>query len=150
MNTENRLTLADKLNLKGPNKNMDLAKLSIYSTWRNIKSACNNLEWWFPIIPTWNDEFDLPDRSYSISDIQDYFEFIIKKHKSVTDNPPVQTYTNKIKNIIVFKIKTGYKLELLSLETMKLLGSTKKDVDQLSAISNYHRASKVLLTFVPN
>ena len=72
--------------------------------------------------------FDLPDGSYSISDIQDYFGFIIKKHETLTENPLIQIYLNKIKNRIVFKIKTGYKLELLTLETMKLLGSTKKDV----------------------
>ena len=136
MNSENsranaphrfRLSLADKLNLKGPSKNMALANLSIYYTWKNIKSAYNNK---FKIsAPTWN-EFDLPDGSYSIADIQDYFEFIIKKHETLTENPPVQIYPNKIKNRIVFKVKTGYKLELLSPETMKLLGSTKKDVDQ--------------------
>ena len=62
--------------------------------------------------------------------IQDYFEFIISKHKTLTENPPVQIYPNKIKNRIVFKIKTGYKLELLTPETMKLLGSSKKDVDK--------------------
>ena len=80
--------------------------------------------------PTWNDTFDLPDGFYSIADIRDYFEFIIKKHETLTENSPIEIYPNKIKNRIVFKIKTGYKLELLSSETMKLLGSTKKDVDQ--------------------
>ena len=80
--------------------------------------------------PTWNDELDLSDGSYWISNIQDYFEFIIKKHETLIENSPVQIYTNRIKSRIVFKIKTGYKLELLSSETMKLLGSTKKDVDQ--------------------
>ena len=65
-----RLTLANKLNLKDPNKNMTLTNLSIYYTWTNIISA-----------PTWNDEFDLPDGSYSISDIQDYFEYIIRNMK---------------------------------------------------------------------
>ena len=116
MNTENRfrLTLADRLNLKDHSKNMALANVSIYYTQKNIKFAYNN-------------KFDLPNGSYSILDIQDYFEFIIKKHETLTENPPVQIYPNKIKNRIVFKIKTGYKLELLSLETMKLLGSTKKD-----------------------
>ena len=64
----------------------------------------------------------MPDGSYSISDIQDYFEFIIKKHETFTENPPLQIYSNKIKNRIVFKIKAGYKLELLSSETMTLLG----------------------------
>ena len=74
---------------------------------------------------TWNDEFDLPDGSYSISDIQGYFEFIIKKHETLTENPPIKIYLNKIKNRIVFKIKIGYKLELLSTETIKLLGIAK-------------------------
>ena len=138
MNTENsktsephrfKLDLTDKLNLKDPKKNMALANLSIYYTWKNIKSEYNNNK--FKIsAPTWNNTSDLPDSSYSVSDIQDYFEFIIKKHETLTENPPVQIYTNKIKNKIVFKIETEYKLELLSLEIMKLLGSTKKDVDQ--------------------
>ena len=121
-------------------------------------------------VPTWNDTFDLPDGSYSISDIQDYFEFIIKKHETLAENPPIQIYPNKIKNRIVFKVKTGYKLELLSPETMKLLESTKKDVDKdkdgedvpkLESVevvlvhcnlvnNSYQKASKVLFTFVPN
>ena len=95
---------------------------------------------------------------------------LLKKHETIADNPPVQIYTNKIKSRIVLKIKTGYKLELLSLATMKLLGSTKKDVDQdkdgedvpkLESVevvlvhcnllnNSYQRASKVLFTFVPN
>ena len=138
MNTENsetnephrfRLSLADKVNSKNPNRNIALGNLSIYYTWKNIKPTYNNNK--FKIFAsTWNDTIDLPDGSYSIADIQDYFEFIIKKHETLTENPPVQIYPNKIKNRIVFKIKTGYKLELLSSETMKLLGSTKKDVDQ--------------------
>ena len=132
MNTENsktskphrfKLDLTDKLNLKNLNENMDLTNLSIYYTWKNIKSEYKNNK--FKIsAPTWNDTFDLPDGSYSISDIQDYFEFIIKK--TLTENPPIQIYPNKVKNRIVFKIKAGYKLELLTPETMKLLGSTKK------------------------
>ena len=113
MNTKNsktnephkfNLDLTDKLNLKNPNKNMALANLSIYYTWKNIKSEYKNNK--FKIsAPTWNDTFDLPDGSYSISDIQDYFEFIIKKHETVTENPPVLIYPNNIKNRIVFKIK---------------------------------------------
>ena len=115
----------DKLNLKNPNKNMALANLSIFYTWKNIKSEYNNNK--FKIsAPTSNDEFNLPDGSYSVSYIQDYFEYIIKKHETIADNPPVQIYVNKIKNRIVFKIKTGYKLELLSKEKMQLLGSSKK------------------------
>ena len=72
----------------------------------------------------------MPDSSYSISDIQSYFEFIIKKQENLTENPPIQIYHNKIKNRIAFKIKTGYKLELLSSETKQLLGSTKEGVDK--------------------
>ena len=72
---------------------------------------------------------DLPDGSYSIANIQDYFEFIIKKHETFTENSPVEICPNKIKNVIVFEIKTCCKLELLTPETMKLLGSTKNVVD---------------------
>ena len=178
MNTENskanesrrfKLDLADKLNLKNPKKNMALVNLSIYYTWKNIKSEYNNNK--FKIsAPTWNETFDLPDGSYSIVDIQDYFEFIIKKHETLTENPSIQIYPNKIKNKIAFKIKTGYKLELLTSETMKLLGSTKKvvdknknrdDVPKLESVevvlvlcnlvkNDYQHASKVLFSFVPN
>ena len=148
---------------------MALANLSIYYIWENIKSVCNNNK--FKIhAPTWDDEVNLPDGSYSVSDIQDYFEYIIKKHEAIADNPPVQIYVNKIKNRIVFQIKTGYKLELLSEETMRLLGSSEKDRDQnkdgeivpkLETVevilvhcnlvnNNYQQASTVLFTFVPN
>ena len=75
-----RLSVADKLNLKNPNKNMALANLSMYYTWENIKSAYNNNKF-KTSAPTWSDEFDLPDASYSIADMQDYFEFIIKNMK---------------------------------------------------------------------
>ena len=75
-----KLAFADKTNLKNPNKNIALANLSIYYTWKNIKWKCNNNR--FKISArTWNDTFDLPDGSYSISDIQDYFEFVIKNMK---------------------------------------------------------------------
>ena len=138
MNTENsktnephrfKLNLADKRNLKNPNKNVALADLSIYYTWKNIKTEYNNKfksNVWF----TWCETFDLPDSSYTIDDIQDYFEFIIKKHETVTDNPSIKIYSNKIKNRNAFKIKNGYKLELLTPETMKLLGSTKNVVNK--------------------
>ena len=178
MNTENsktnephrfRLSLRDKRNLKNPNKKIALGSLSSYYTWKNIKSTYN--ENTFKIsAQTWNNIFDFPDGYYYIADIQDYFEFIIKKHETLTENPPVQIYPNKIKNRIVFKIKTGYKLELLSPETIKLLGNTKKDIDQdkdgedvpkLESAevvlvhcnlvkNNYQQTSKVLFTFVPN
>ena len=158
----------DKLNLQNPNKNVALANLRIYNTWKNIKSEYNNNR--FKIsAPTWNDTFDLPDGSYSVNDIHDYFEYIIKKHETIIDNLPEQIYVNKIKNRIVFKIKTGYKLELLTKETMQLSENDKKDIDQnkngeflprLETVEvvlvhcnllnhSYQQASKVLFTFVP-
>ena len=145
MNTENsgtsephrfKLDLTDKFNLKYPNKNMALVNLSIYYTWKNIKSEYNNNK--FKIsAPTWNETFDLPDGSYSIDDIQDYFEFIIKKYETLTEDLPIEIYPNKIKNRIVFKIKTGYRLETLTPETMRLLGSTKKLLMQIKMEKRY-------------
>ena len=137
-----RLNLAGKLNLKNPNKSIALANLIIYYTWKNIKSEYNNNK--FKIsAPTWNDTFDLHDGSYSISEIQDYFEFIIKKHETLTGNSLVQIYPNKIKNRIVIKIKTGYRLELLTPETMNLLGSTTKVVDQDKSGENVQKLESV-------
>ena len=113
--------------------------------------------------------FDLADESYNISEIQDYIEYIIKKHE-IGENAPTLIYTNTINNRIVFKIKTGYKLELLSKEAMKLLGSTKdiidsdKNCEKIPRLENvevvsvhcnlvnnsYQQHSRVLFTFVPN
>ena len=171
INKFNRLAyqFTDKLNLKNPNENIALANLSIYYTWKNIKSEYNNNKLKISA-PTWNDQFNLPNGSYSVSDIQDYFEYIIKKLETIADNPPVEIYVNKIENRIVFKIKTGYKLELLTEETMQLLGRSKKVIDKnkkgeiaprLEIVevvlvhcnlvnNNYQQASKVLFTFVPN
>ena len=116
--------LIDKLDLRNPNKNMELANLSIYYTWKNVKSIYNNNK--FKVsAPTWNEPFDLPDGLYNISEIQDYIEYIIKKQKTIGENAPILIFANTVNNRIVFKIKSGYKLELLSKETMKLLGSTK-------------------------
>ena len=175
LNTENnktnephrfKLDLTDKRNLKNPNKNMALANSSIYYTWKNRKCEYKNSK--FKIsAPTWSDTFDLPDGSSSISNIQDYFEFIIKKRETLTQNLPIQIYPNKIKTRIVFKIKTGSKSELLTPETMKLLVSTKKDVDSGENVpklesaevalvhcnlvkNDYQHTSKVLVSFVPN
>ena len=159
--------LADKLDLRNPNKNMALANLSIYYTWKNVKSTYNNDK--FKIsAPAWNETFDLPDGSYNISEIQDYIEYIIKKHETIGENAPILIYDNTINNRIVFKIKTRYKLELLSKETMKLLGSTKdtndadKNSEDVSKFENvevvlvhcnlvnnaYQQHSRVLFTFV--
>ena len=77
---------------------------------------------------TWNDEFELLDGPYSVSDIQDYFEYILEKHGEDIEKPSIQIYVNKIENRITFKIKNGYNLELLTSETTKLLGSTKNKI----------------------
>ena len=73
---------------------------------------------------TCNGRFDLPDESDSVSDIQDYFEYIIKKPETVTENPPIRIYLNRTEKMITFKIKAGYHLQLLVPKTMKLLEST--------------------------
>ena len=114
--------LTNKLDLRRGEKIIALSNLSIYYIWKNIKSSYNNNK--FKIsAPTWNDKFELPDGSYSVSNIQDYFECILKKHGENTDKPSVQIYVNKMENRVTFKIKDRYSLELLTPETMKLLGS---------------------------
>ena len=178
MNTKNSKTsepyrfkydLIEKLDLKNPNKNMAFRSLSIYYTWKNVKSTYNNNK--FKIsAPTWNETFDLPDESHNISEIQNYIKYIIKKHETIGENAPILIYANTINNTIVFKIKTGYKLELLSKETMKLLGSTKDIIDadknseniprlgnvevvsvHCNLVNNsYQQHSRVLFTYVPN
>ena len=106
-----------------------LSNLSIYYTWRNIKSLYNNNI--FKIsVPTWNDEIELPDGSYSVPDIQDYFQYIFKKHGENTNKPSVQIYVNKIENRITFKIKNGYSFELLTPDTTTLLGSTENKITE--------------------
>ena len=152
-----RLDLTDKLDFKDLKKNMALANLSIYYTWKTIKSECTNNKVKISA-PTWNDTFDLLDGSYSISDIQDYFEFIIKKHETLTEIPLVQLDWNKIKNRTV---------DAWNNEIVRKWG---KNVDQdkgggnvpkLESVevalvhcnlvkSDYQHTSKVLFTFVTN
>ena len=118
------LKLTDKLDLRRGQKTVALSNPSIYYTWKNVKSSYNNHK--FKIsAPTWSKEFKLPDGSYSVSDIQDYFEYILKKHSESVDNPSIRVYINRIENRITFKIKNGYYLELLTPKTMKLLGILK-------------------------
>ena len=136
MNSENSRTseyhvltlkLTDKLDLKRGQKTVALSNLSIYYTWKNMKSSYNNNN--FKIsAPTWNEKIELPDGSYSVADIQDYFEYILKKHNGNVDNPPIRTYVNRIENRITFKIKSGYYLELLTPEAMKLFGSAESKI----------------------
>ena len=136
---------------------------------KNIRSSYKNNK--FKIsAPTWSDGFELPDGSYLISDIQDYFEYIVKKHSENVENPSIKIYVNKIENRVTFKIKNGYYLELLTPETMKLLGSTESkitkdkngesfphlEIAELVLIhcnlvnNNYQQNSRILYTFVPN
>ena len=118
------LKLTNKLDLRFGEKVIALSNLSIYYTWKNIKSIYNNNK--FKIsASTWNDEFKLLNGSNSVSDIQDCFEYILEKHEEDIDKPSVQIYVDKIENRITFKIKIEYILELLTSKTIKLLGSTK-------------------------
>ena len=178
MNSENSKTseyhvlvlkLTDKLDLRRGQKTVALSNLSIYYTWKNVKSSYNNNI--FKIsAPTWSEEFKLPDGSYSVSDIQDYFEYILKKRGENVDNLSIRMYINRIENRITFKIKNGYYLELLIPETMKLLGSTKSKITKdknsekvphleivelvlvhCNLVNNdYQQDSRILYTFAPN
>ena len=134
MNSENSKTseyhvlvlkLIDKLDLRRGQKSVVLLNLSIYYTWKHVQSSYNNNR--FKVsAPVWNEEFKLPDGSYSIFDIQDYFEYILKKHSKSVDNPSIRIFVNKIENRITFKAKSGYYLELVTPETMKLLAEELK------------------------
>ena len=163
------LKLTNKLDLRIGEKIISVSNLSIYHTWRNIKSSYNNNK--FKIsTATWNDKFELPDGSYSVSDIQDYFGYILKKHGENTDKPSVQIHVNKIENRVTFKTKNGYSLVLLTPETMKFLESTENEIIKDKNSENvlhleitevvlvhcnivntdYQQDSRVLYTFVPN
>ena len=163
------LKLVDKLDLRRGQKSVALSNLSIYYTWKNIKNSYNNNK--FKIsAPTWSDEFEVTNGSYSISDIQDYFEYILKKHSENVDNPSIKIYVNKIENRVTFKIKKGCYLELLTPQTMKLLGSTESkitkdkngenvlhlEIAELILIhcnlvsNNYQQNSRILYTSTPD
>ena len=164
------LKLTDKLDLRRGQKTVALSNRSIYYTWKNIKSSYNNNNKFKISAPTWNEEFELPHGSYSISDIQHYFEYVLEKHSESVDNPSIRIYVNKIENRITFKIKNGYYLELLTPETMKLLGSAEnkitkdkngENVSHLEIVelvlvhcdlvnNDYQQDSRILFTLVPN
>ena len=165
------LKFTDKFDLRRGENRIALSNLSIFYTWKNIKSSYNNNK--FKVsAPTWNDKFELPDGSYSVSDIQDYFEYILKKHGEDIDKPSVQIYVNKIQNRVTFKIKNGYSLELSTPQKLKLklLGSSENKITKdengenvphleimevvlvhCNIVNNdYQQYSRVLFTFVPN
>ena len=156
--------LSQRLDLRSSNKHVPLQNLSIYYTWKNIRKQYKNSK--FKIIAaTWNDEFELADGSYFVSDIQDYIDYIIKKHETST----FMFTSIEINNRLVFKIKDGYRIELQMSETMKLFGSTKKlivkakngenvpSLEEVRAVlvqcnlvdSQYQQKSEVLYTFTP-
>ena len=178
MNSENSKTsetqvlilkLTDKLDLRRSEKSIALSNQSIYYTQKSIKISYNNNRF-KKSAPTRDDKFELPDGSYSVSNIQDYFEYILKKHGEDIDKPSVQIYVNKIENRVTFKIKGGFSLELLTPETMKLLGSTENKITKdkngkhaphleiaevvlvhCNIVNNdYQQDSRVLYTFAPN
>ena len=163
------LKLTNKLDLRKGQKTVTLSNLSIYYTLKNVKSSYNNNK--FKLSPpTWSEEFELPDGLYSVSNIQDYFEYILKKNSESVDNPSIRIYVHKIENRITFKIKSGYYLERLTPETMKLLGSAEnkinkdkngENVPHLEIIeivlvhcnlvnNDYQQNSRILYAFVPN
>ena len=144
MNSENSKTSephililkpTDKLDLRRGENIIALSNLIIYFTWKNIKSSYNNTK--FKIsAPTWNDKFELLDGSYSVSNIQNYFEYIFKKHGGNIDKPSVKIYVNKMENRITFEIKNAYSLELLRPDIMKLLGSNKNEITKDQSSEN--------------
>ena len=161
------LNLSERMNLKDPQKYIALSNLSIYYTWKNVKKEYKNGK--FKITaPTWNEEFELPDGSYTVADINDYFQFIIKKHTNEEDG--LKVYINKIQNRITFKLKTGWSLTLMTQQTQTLMGSKEKTINsskngelvpemEITEVvlvhcnlvnNNYQRDSRILHTFVPD
>ena len=166
-----RLHFTDKIDLRG-NKKIALSELSIHYIWYNIKEQYNNNKFRLSG-PTWSEDVTIPDGSYEISQIQNYFlDEVIKKHESYVKSNEQSTiliYANRILKRVNFRIKTGYKLELLTNETMRLLGdgpiidTTKngENVPKLETVRNilgfcnlienvYLQDSELLFSFVPN
>ena len=121
------LNVIDKTILRRGDKYIAFSNLNIYYTWKNVKKSYKNNK--FKIsAATWNKEFELSDGSYYFLGIQDYFEYIAKKHWEKTVNPSIRIYISKIGNRLTFKIKSGFYHNLLSPRTMKLHGSTKSKI----------------------
>lgn len=160
------LDIFNTMDLSGAQRYVSLSNLSIYYTWRNITKNYNNGK--FKInTPTWKEEFTLPDGSYSISDIDEYFQLIFNKHKT---KKTVFIYADSVENRVTFKIEEGSSLELLTDETKKLLGSEKSKIESnkngenppqleiadvvlvhCNLVDNqYQLNSKILHSFVPD
>ena len=145
------------------------SNLSIYYAWKNIKNAYENDKFEMST-PTWNKKIYLLDGSCSVSDIQNYLKYIIKKHEKVSDNPLIRIYANKIQNRIIFEIKDKYYPEPLTSERMKLLGSNESKITKTkngenvphleivevqlvhcNIVNNYHQQnSRVLYKLIPD
>ena len=142
------LKLTDKLDLRRGQKSVAFSNLSIYYTWKNIKSSYNNNRFKLSA-PTWSDEFELPDRSYSISDIQNQFDYILNKHSENVGNPSIRIYAKKIMELIgnteskITKDKKGENIPHLEIVELSLVQCTLVNND-------YHQDSRILYIFVPN
>ena len=128
--------MSQRLDLRKPIKHVSLQNLSIYYLWKNIRKQYKNNKL-KKIAPTWNNEFDIPDGSNSMLDIQDYIKYIIRKHETLTEISFIHFYINIINNRLVFEVKDGYKLELQMPQTIKLFGITKKLIDKTKNGENY-------------
>ena len=145
MNTENSKTsgphkfvfnLLQRLDLRSSNKPVALQKLFNDYMWKNIGQQCKNDKLKI-IAQTWNDEFELLDDSYSVSNIQDYIDYIIKKHDTLSTNPPIHIYIIMINNRPVFKIKDECKLKLQTPEAVNLFCSTKNVINKKRIVKKY-------------
>ena len=134
MNTENSkinephilfLNLTQRLGLRSSSNYVALQNSPIYYTCKNIRQRFNNNKLRIKA-PTWNNEFELPDVSISVSKSQDCIEYIIAIYETLSTNHPIHSYINRINNKLVFKIKDWYKLQLQTPETIKSFGSTTK------------------------
>ena len=143
MNTENSktsephtfvLNLSQRLDSRSSNKHVALQNLSIYYTWKSVRKQYKNDKLKI-IAPTWYDEFELSDGSYSMSDIQDHIKYIITKPETLTTVPSIHVYITIINNRLVFEKRDGYNLELQTPETMKFIWQqktiTKKKLEKM-------------------
>ena len=162
-----RINLRDKINLKVPHRHLALSSASLYYTWKNVTKAAGNGK--FKIkTGTWEEEFELPEGSYSVADVNGYFQYIIKKH--TTDTDLLSVFVNRILNRVAFKMKSGVSLELMNDATKRFLGSSKSvitgeingdlvpKVETVQTVlihcnlvnNDYQHDSRVLYAFVPD
>ena len=161
------LQLSQRFDFRTSNKHVLLQNSYISYTWKNIRKQYKNNKLKI-LASAWNYEFDLRAGTYSVSDIQDYIEYIIKKHETLTTNPSIHVYVNKINNRLVFKIKEGYKLELqrpgTNFGSIKKLKDNTKNAENVSSLevvevvlvqcnsvdNQYQQKSEVLYTITQN